>query len=209
MSVFNAAAYWEARYRAGGNSGAGSQGRLAGFKAAFINAFVADNAVSGTIDLGCGDGTLLSRLRVPGYVGVDVSTTALACCITRFPRHRFVPFHAMQSDLTADLAMSIDVVFHLVEDTMFAHYMEVLFRCAYRFVLVYASNAEGNWSAPHVRHRRFTAHVAEQRPEWRLLAHVLNPYPYDPDHPDNTSFSDFFVYARRGTPCCVRIPAAT
>ena len=81
-------------------------------------------------------------------------------------------------------------------------------RHARRFALIYASNADRNWTAPHVRHRRFTDHVAATQPDWRLLAHVPNPHPYDPDRPDETSFADFFVYARAGEGCTVRVPEA-
>ena len=40
-SFAGSAAYWEERYRRGGNSGAGSYGKLAEFKAEVINDFVA------------------------------------------------------------------------------------------------------------------------------------------------------------------------
>ena len=206
MSKFDATDYWETRYRHGGTSGAGSRGRLAAFKADFVNGFVAANAVDGVLDLGCGDGHLLSLLHVPAYIGVDVSHTALACCITRFPRHRFVPFHALDASVTADLAMSLDVVFHLVDDSVFARYMGALFAHARRFVLVYASNIERNWNSPHVRHRRFTDHVAHTQPDWQLLAHVPNRYPFDPDRPDDTSFADFFVYTRGNSGCALQVP---
>lgn len=209
MSTFDSAAYWESRYRAGGNSGAGSYGRLAEYKVRFINAFIADNQVDGVLDLGCGDGHLMSRLQVPAYTGVDVSITALACCITRFPHWRFVPLPQLDASHAADLAMSIDVIFHLTEDEVFARHIRAAFDHARRFVLIYASNAERNWAVPHVRHRRFTDHVAATQPEWRLLAHVPNLYPYDPDQPNDTSFADFFVYARAGAGCTVRVPAAS
>ena len=209
MNGFDAIGYWEARYRQGGTSGAGSRGRLAAFKADFVNSFVAANAVDDVLDLGCGDGHLLSLLQVSAYIGVDVSNTALACCITRFPRHRFVPFHALDDGVSADLAMSLDVVFHLVEDAAFVRYMHALFAHPRRFVLVYASNVERNWTSPHVRHRRFTDHVARTEPDWRLVAHVPNRYPFDPDRPDDTSFADFFVYARGDAGCALRVPTAT
>jgi SAM-dependent methyltransferase len=209
MTAFDSTAYWEARYRGGGNSGAGSYGRLAAFKTDFINAFVADNHVDGVLDLGCGDGHLQSLLQVPAYTGVDVSITALACCIARYPLRRFVPLPQLDASHAADLALSIDVIFHLIEDDVFARHVAAAFGHARRFVLMYASNAERNWTAPHVRHRRFTDHVAATQPAWRLTAHVPNPYPYDPDRPDDTSFADFFVYARTGAACTVRVPAAT
>ena len=167
---------------------------MAAFKAGFINGFVADNAIADVLDLGCGDGHLLSLLQVPAYVGVDVSPAALACCVARFPQHRFLPFAALDASVGADLALSIDVIFHLVEDAVFAPLHARAVRPCERFVLMYSSNADRNWSSPHVRHRRFTDHVADAGRSGGLLAHVPNRYPFDPARPDETSFSDFFVY---------------
>ena len=79
-----------------------------------------------------------------------------------------------------------------------------------RLVAVYSSNADRSWPGVHVRHRRFTDHVAATQPAWRLLAHLPNPYPFDPARTDETSFADFFVYGRVGThgePCVIRAPA--
>jgi SAM-dependent methyltransferase len=208
MNAFSSSEYWERRYRAGGHSGAGSCGHLAAFKAGVVNRFVADNAIADVLDMGCGDGRLLERLQAPRYVGVDVSATALAGCIARFPQHRFVSFAALDASIRAELALSIDVIFHLVEDAIFVSYMHALFAHATRFVLVYSSNLESDWSSPHVRHRRFTDYVADCRPEWRLLAHVPNRYPFDPERPDATSFADFFVYGRHDAACTFTIPAA-
>jgi len=206
MNRFCSSDYWEQRYRAGGTSGAGSYGHMAAFNAALINRFVADNGIAEVLDMGCGDGNLLSLLHVPHYLGVDVAPTALACCMTRFPQHRFVPFDALDASVRADLVLSIDVIFHLVEDGAFARYMHALFAHATRFVLIHSSNVERNWPSPHVLHRRFTDHIADCRPEWRLLAHLPNPYPFDPDRPEDTSFSDFFVYGHRQEGCVCTIP---
>ncbi len=207
MNAFSSSVYWEQRYLAGGHSGAGSHGQLAAFKAGVINGFVTDNAIADVLDLGCGDGHLLSMLHVRNYVGVDVSAAALACCVTRFPQHRFLAFAALDPTIRADLVLSTDVIYHLVEDGVFASYMHALFAHARRFVLVYSSNIDSSWSSPHVRHRRFTDHVTDCRPEWRLLAHLPNRYPFDPGRPDQTSFSDFFVYGRHDAACALRIPS--
>jgi SAM-dependent methyltransferase len=196
MNGFSSAGYWEARYRAGGTSGAGSRGRLAQFKADIINALIAERHIATVIDLGCGDGGLLPLLRLPAYLGVDVSPTALVRCAARCPHLRFLPFDAIDTIAPAELGLSIDVIFHLVEDPVFGRYMAALFAHATRFVLIYASNVDRNWSSPHVRHRRFSDHVAATQPGWKLLAHMPNRYPFDPGSPEDTSFADFFLYGR-------------
>src|SRR5205085_12336730 len=72
--------YWEGRYSAGGNSGVGSYGKFAEFKAAVINQFVAQHALRSVIEFGCGDGNQLMLARYPTYLGFDVSETAVATC---------------------------------------------------------------------------------------------------------------------------------
>jgi SAM-dependent methyltransferase len=207
---FSSADYWESRYRAGGDSGAGSHGRLAEFKAETINSFIIVNDIRSMIDFGCGDGSQLALLRPPlDYVGVDVSPAALARCAIRFPERRFVARDQLASLAPAEMTLSMDVIYHLVEDSAFADAMRSLFAWSVRFVMIYASNVDATWPAAHVRHRRFTAHVAATEKDWRLLAHLPNPFPFDPTHPDSTSFADFFVYGRADSPCSIVVPAAT
>jgi SAM-dependent methyltransferase len=206
VMAFCSERYWDQRYRAGGTSGAGSRGEMAEHKATFINNFVADNAVANVLDFGCGDGHLVSLLKVPAYIGADVSAAALAHCATRFPQYRFMPMQSLDAALHADLVLSIDVIFHLVEDAVFGQYLHALFGHARRFVVIHSSNFDSAWPAPHVRHRRFTEYVADARPEWRLIAHLPTRFPYDPERPEDTSFADFYVYGRRALPCCLRIP---
>lgn len=208
--AFSSGDYWEARYRAGGTSGAGSYGRLATFKADFINAFVADNRIASVLDLGCGDGNLLSLLRLPAYVGVDISPITLERCAVRFverPNYTFLSPDRLDEAASTELALSIDVIFHLVEDTVFERHVRDLFERATRFVIIYASNHDSAWPDPHVRHRRFTDHVTARWPAWQLLAHVPNRFPYDHARPNVTSFADFFVYGCTTEACLIRLPA--
>ena len=53
---FSSSRFWEKRYARGGNSGAGSYGKLAMYKKAFINKFVAAHGVETVAEFGCGDG---------------------------------------------------------------------------------------------------------------------------------------------------------
>jgi hypothetical protein len=205
---FSSGEYWEARYGRGGASGAGSLGRLARFKAAVINRFIVENRIGSVIDVGCGDASQLGLLELPpDYVGVDVSATALARCADRFPGRRFVTPDKLRTVPPAELTLSLDVIYHLIEDTVFTATMRTLFAWATRFVVIYASNSDAVSSSPHVRHRRFTAHVDATEPDWRLLAHLPNPYPFDPARPDDTSFADFFIYGRHDAGCSIVVPA--
>lgn len=189
--------YWEERYRQGGNSGAGSYDRLAEFKAEFLNDFVQTNGVTTVIEFGSGDGAQLERATYPAYIGVDVAPQAVELCRKKFrgqPAYRFIHTSEVDASVKAELSLSLDVIYHLVEDEVFDAYMRGLFDAGERFVIVYASNEDKAWTSPHVRHRRFTDWVEKIRPEASLIAHVPNRYPYDEENRDHTSFADFFVY---------------
>ena len=193
----NSSRYWEQRYRLGGNSGAGSYNRLAEFKAQFLNDFVAVNKVSSIIEFGSGDGAQLALSAYPAYVGVDVSQTVLELLRTRFAGHKsYVFLHSSEvgSDIKAELSLSLDVVYHLVEDNVYERYMQQLFDASTKWVIIYSSNMEG-WEAPHVRHRKFTDWVEKHRADVTLIEHVPNRYPLDPTDPD-TSLAEFYVYAK-------------
>jgi SAM-dependent methyltransferase len=165
------AAYWDTRYRLGSDSGAGSYGTTAAHKAAFVNAFVAEHHVQSVIEFGCGDGNQLSLAEYPSYLGLDVSPEAVRACQARFAGDATKQFKVV-SDYDgeqADLALSLDVIYHLVEDLVFEDHMRMLFGAAERYVIVFSSNT--NRRTPidraHVRHRRFTDWTARQD-SWRL-----------------------------------------
>jgi hypothetical protein len=194
--------YWEGRYARGGDSGAGSYSRLATFKAEVINAFVERHGVATVIELGCGDGNQLTLARYPRYLGFDVAKSAIDRCTSLFRGDATKAFKLMSeySGERADLSLSLDVIYHLVEDAVFDAYMRRLFDTAAQFVAIYSSNdATLNatlGSAPHVRHRKFTDWIERNAPGWQLLQHVPNEYPYSPANPGETSCADFYFYGR-------------
>jgi SAM-dependent methyltransferase len=199
-SFRHSAQYWERRYRRGGNSGPGSYNRLATFKADFLNEFVEREHIESVLELGCGDGAQLKLARYPRYVGVDVSPSAVARCRSVFgfdPTKRFVVSNELADDAQADLALSLDVIFHLVEDDAFDAYMRTLFRRARRFVVIYSSNREDASGHRHVRHREFTTWIERNEVNWHLVSTTLNRYPFDPQYPEETSFANFFVFEPR------------
>ena len=203
MPFLGSERYWEQRYVSGGDSGPGSYGKFALFKAEMLNGFVAEHQVRSVIEFGCGDGNQLELATYPVYLGVDVSETAIARCRERFSADPTKTFQLAQDydGRRAELALSLDVIFHLVEDDVFARYMEALFQAATRFVIIYSSNRDEPTSreAMHVRHRRFTSWVDDHLPGWTLMAHVPNRYPNLGDYRTG-SFSDFFIYRLIGGP---------
>jgi hypothetical protein len=192
-------AYWEARYAGGGDSGVGSYARFAEFKAEVLNAFVSARRVEHVIEFGCGDGNQLQLATYANYMGFDVSLAAVARCVGLFAQDRTRSFREMSSYAgeQADLALSLDVVYHLVEDDVFDSYMRTLFGAATHYVIIYSSNTDdnGGHDGRHVRHRMFTRWIEEHAEGWRLLERIPNRYPYRGDHRTG-SFADFFIFAR-------------
>jgi len=207
-AAFQSSAYWQERYRQGSNSGPGSYGRLALFKAEIINRFVKDRDIADVIEFGSGDGAQLALADYPCYVGIDVSASAVALCRRKFaddPGKIFLEAGSAQSDdARADLAMSLDVIYHLVENDIYESYMRRLERSAKRFICIYSSNVELPGHVPHIRHRCFTDWFAKNAQQWVLSDYVRNRYPYDVADPTETSWADFYVFERQ--PVAVTIP---
>ena len=191
--------YWINRYRNGGDSGAGSYNKLAEFKADVINEFVSGNHIETVIDLGCGDGNQLKYLNLPSYTGFDISPVAIEKCREEFKEDKDKQFYHMSqiSDQKADLLLSLDVIYHLIEDETYDHYMNQLFDMAHSYVIIYACdmNDTGNY-APHIKTRKFTGWIDDHKQEFRLLEHIPNKYPLEKGKGSTTSFSDFYIYER-------------
>jgi hypothetical protein len=200
----DSATFWEARYRHRGTSGAGSYGRLAEFKAEILNNFVRTKDIRTVIEFGCGDGAQLKLAKYPEYVGIDVATVSIERCSALFAHDhakRFYLAGALPNDLGKfDLALSLDVIFHLVEDSVFDLYMRSLFARSRLHVVIYASNYDALTDAPHVRHRKFTAWIAQHATEWKAAGYVPNRFPFDPARPDDTSFADFYFFTHQHAP---------
>lgn len=196
----DSASYWVKRYAQGGYSGQGSYNKLAEQKAEVINRFVAEHQIATVIEFGCGDGNQLRLANYPHYIGYDISPEAIAQCQAIFkddPTKSFHPLSAYQG-ATADLILSLDVIFHLIEDDVFDAYMRRLFAASNRYVIIYSSNKDDQTDVfvPHVKHRRFTTWVKANMPEWTLIQHIPNRYPYTGD-PATSSFADFYIYERQ------------
>ena len=189
--------YWEQRYSSGGNSGVGSYDKFAQFKAEILNSFVHNHNVATVIECGCGDGNQLSLANYPKYIGFDVSQTVIDVCTKLFSSENNKTFKLMKdyAGETSDLSLSLDVIYHLVEDEVFEHYMRTLFKASNQYVIMYASNSNDNegYEGSHVRHRKFVEWIHGNLPQWRLIEHIPNRYPYKGDYKTGC-FSDFYIY---------------
>jgi len=181
----------------GGTSGDGSYGDLAEFKAKVINDFVINKGVRSVIELGCGDGNQLSLLEISRYLGLDVSETAIEICENKFGGDETKTFrHYSPSDYEGEslgeLVLSLDIIFHLVEDEIFNTYMTHLFQMASDWVIIYSSDSEEPFGdgTVHCRNRKFTTWIEENVNGWELLEKIDNIYP-------DQSVADFYIYKKR------------
>jgi hypothetical protein len=198
-------AYWEQRYQSGGNSGSGSYDQLAHFKAEILNDFVRKNAVQSVIEFGCGDGNQLSLSDYPRYMGLDVSPTAVNICHDKFkgdPGKGFylystTAFYDPLRVFHADLALSLDVLFHLVEKEIHDRYLLHLFGAADRFVIIYSSDYDQKEEPIHQHENRrgFTRFVENNLPGWKLREVIRNRYPTE-SYGLKGSLSDFYIYEK-------------
>ena len=190
--------YWEKRYRSGGNSGAGSYNNLAEFKGEIINLFIDNKKIDSVIEFGCGDGNQLKYLRPQRYLGYDISEKAIQLCSEIYKKDDTKSFKNTNSynSEKADLTMSLDVIYHLIEKQTYLNYMNTLFDASNKYVIIYSSNTDYNMlNAAHVKNRKFTDWVEKNRQDFSLFEHIPNKYPFDGDG-TQTSFSDFFLYEK-------------
>lgn len=162
---FDVIQYWDHRYRTKRGSGPGSRRSAAAAKARFINNLMARYSVQSMIDWGCGDGVVAAKFYVPHYIGLDVSPIALVIaqrnCYQKTEQGYdwswlyYDGFNA--PPICADLALSLDVIFHLIDDDMYRRHMELLFGSA-PLVCIHSSNKD-EAGHRHVLHRAFYTDV--------------------------------------------------
>ncbi|MFD2203186.1 methyltransferase domain-containing protein [Shivajiella indica] len=194
---FNSGNYWNQRYKKGGNSGPGSYGKLAEFKGEVINSFIKENNINNVVEFGCGDGNQLHLLLIQNYSGFDVSFEAINICKNKFsedPTKTFKHLSDYRAE-KAELVLSLDVIFHLVEDNVFEKYMKQLFNAAEKKVIIYSSNFEDNNTSAHVKHRKFTDWIESNIKGFNLVAVVPNRYPFNGNN-EISSFADFYFYSK-------------
>jgi hypothetical protein len=187
--------YWMQRYDSGENSGLGSYGKLAEFKADIINDFVKNNDILTIIEYGCGDGNQLKLANYPSYIGFDVSPKALALCRNIFQSDNTKSFKLMTEygGETAQLTLSLDVIYHLVEDDIFYSYMKRLFNSSERYVIIYSTNYYKEYKKSFVKHRQFSRWIETNKPNWKLVQYLPNKHPNNADGKEGSN-ACFYIY---------------
>ncbi len=194
-SPFSSIAYWRNRYAKGQNSGSGSYGQVAEFKAKVLNEFIGENSSSRCIEFGCGDGNQLGMLKIPSYLGCDVAPDAVELCIEKYGNDGSKSFmlydpkyFVNNSFITADLTLSMDVILHLIEDEIYADYMSALFAASTKNVAIFttATDVQPGKMAPHNKFRDHRPWVRDFAPTFREIKSVLAPS--ELRYPEDTGF---------------------
>lgn len=194
--------FWEENYKNGGTSGTGSYGKIAEFKAEVVNNFIKEKNIETTIEFGCGDGNQLGLIHYRNYTGIDIShsiiqknqkqykSDASKNFFDRYPKEKY-----MQKKY--QLAISMDVIFHLLEDQIFEEYLNDLFESSEKYVIIYSSNHEEFTQWPEYRHRNFTGYIQNHLGNtWKLYKYIPNKFPYQIGNEAVTSASDFYIFQK-------------
>lgn len=194
--------FWNDLYKNNGNSGTGSYHRLAEFKAEIVNKFLQEKNIVTAIEFGCGDGNQLSLINYNYYVGVDVSAVIIDKNKKIHDQNSKRSFYCTLTERdkyineSYDLSISMDVIFHLIEDDVFSEYMEDLFNVSNKYVIIYSSNHEEYTRWPEFRHRSFIGYIQKHIIGWKLVEFIPNRYPYIMGQEETTSTSDFYIFKK-------------
>ena len=194
LSPFKSELYWDKRYSQNKTSGSGSYGKLAKYKAKIINEFILENNIDNVIEWGCGDGNQLKYMHYNNYIGYDISPAIISKCKKLFKNDRTRKFELNNNykNETADLSLSLDVIFHLIEDDIFDDYMNRLFNSSRKYVIIYSSNTnkQPDKKVVHFKNRKFTDWIDLYKNNFKLIKFIKNEYPVA------LSVSDFYIYKK-------------
>tara|TARA_R110002072_G_scaffold64203_7_gene159869 strand:- start:36336 stop:36989 length:654 start_codon:yes stop_codon:yes gene_type:complete len=173
---FSSQKYWELRYSNAGDSGIGSYGKMAEDKAKFINLLIDKYSLESCLEYGSGDGHNLQFYNFKKYLGVDVSKTAIDLCLKQYGADKTKAFalydqnyfHHMNQFLEVDVTLSSEVLFHLVEQSVYDKYLDNLFSTAKKGVIIISTDSNDNEGIPpHIHHRQFSKDVSSKFPQFK------------------------------------------
>lgn len=181
--------FWNNRYKNGGNSGSGSYGELYTFKTTIINDIIKKYNINNIIDFGSGDGNQIKELNINSYIGLDISEEAINICKQKYKDDKSKSFF-VNNDFNysskADMCISLDVLYHILEEDSFMDYLKKLFNSSKKIVLIYSNNYEGHIHY-HIHTRKFTDYIDKYINNWKLLNIIKQQFP-------DKSSADFYIF---------------
>ena len=169
--------YWENRYNSGGNSGLGSYGKYAEYKAKIINEYILKLEIKSISDFGSGDGNQISLLDgYETYCGYDISEYILNKCREIYKNNSKIKFVNKINELPkSDMCLSLDVLYHIVDENEFKNYINHLFEKSMKYVLIFTSNHNRNDknSVSHIFHRKTVDYIIDNIKEFKLIDTII------------------------------------
>lgn len=99
---------------------------------------------------------------ISANTGLDVSPYVIEKVKKQFANDKTKVFYEvgefLENPSSAELGLSLDVMYHLINDEIFESCMRNLFAYAQKFVIIYSSNKDQPHTQ-HVRHRQFSSWV--------------------------------------------------
>jgi cyclopropane fatty-acyl-phospholipid synthase-like methyltransferase len=146
------------------------------------------------LELGCGDGNQLALANYPNYVGIDISETVINKCKKNFSKEKnkafytLIDFETIKEENVFDLSLSLDVIYHLVEDKVFDLHMKTLFYSS-QYVIIFSTNfSDYFYPKQHVKNRKFTDWIHKNISNYELIEKIRNE--------NRFSKVDFYVYKK-------------
>lgn len=126
------------------NSGSGSRGSLAAFKASFINDFVKEKNISSIIDFGCGDLYNASLFNVKEYLGIDIVDHQIPeKVLAQSFKTLTTRFDQVELDKGSDLVICLDVLYHILKDELeyLKSTLEKIVELSSDYIVIYAQDS--------------------------------------------------------------------
>lgn len=174
-------------------SGTGSRGKLAQFKADFVNKFITENKIESIIDFGCGDLENARLLKVKKYLGIDIVEHAHPSSVLSDTFETVVSrFDLFESTEKADLSLCMDVLYHILEDEReyLKNTLDKIIESTKKYFIIYAQDSYQSDEILNYRNHLFNC-------PWRQILETKNVRLIDEQKKcQPESSARFFVYEK-------------
>ncbi len=163
--------FWDCRYRTNPElgSGVGSRGKALEAKRRLLESVVDSLRPTSVLDVGCGDGRATHGLELPAYVGLDVSSQAVALARATRPDGDYRVGTLAELELAADLVICLDVLIHQPALGEYESLVGRLLAAAGRALVVSGYERPPTSGSPIVYfHEPLSTTIARLAPEARL-----------------------------------------
>ncbi len=189
--------YWE-KWHINNKNKETKYNQISEFKIQVVNDWIHQYKIKNVIDFGCGDGSILNHISFENYLGVDVSETAIDLCQKKQKKDASIAFITLEKykGAKAQMTISLDVIYYLVEDLIYKQYLTKLFDSSESYVLIYSTNVNGyNELIPHIKHRQFTDWVKKCKKDFVLINHIKDENQNFEGH-EQANKCEFYLYQK-------------